>query len=368
MAAKNMKENKSVLVIAGFGIWVDGTPRVSKIETHIQPIADTVEKVVYVCRGPTSDQTEEITYHTVESRFKIIGILKQLLVMLRLLISDDYDLIVSFSLIPYGIFALVGKFSTRTPAHLGIIGGDLDVHATAWYGPVVRWLFRRFDVVTVAGQEFKDRLVAMGVPKQRIFTVLHPVADTFAKKKPATNPTYDILWLTRMSPEKDPLRFVEVLTELNERSVPFSAAMVGAGDMTDEVRAAIAAQDLSGDVDLPGWADEPVEYYQDARLYVLTSKREMLPLTLVEAMFVGVPPVVSSVGAIPDLVNDGQNGVLIEDRSVAGYADAIEELLLDGESRKKLAKSTSNIKRHLSYEAVAQSWEEIIVYVDNSPG
>lgn len=359
-----MTKRKSVLVIAGFGIWVDGSSLVSRIETHIQPIADTAERVVYVCRGPISDQTEGIIYQKVESRFKIIAILKQLLLMLRLLISEDYDLIVSFSLIPYGVFALIGKILTRTPAHLGIIGGDLDVHATAWYGPVVRWLFRRFDVVTVAGQEFQDRLVAMGVSRQRIFTVLHPVTNNFADETPSDDPTYDILWLARMSSEKDPLRFVEVLAELKERSVSFSAAMVGAGDMDEEVRAAVSAHDLEEEVDLPGWADEPAEYYQDARVYVLTSEREMLPLTLVEAMFVGVPPVVPAVGAISDIVDDGKNGVVIEDRSVTRYADAIEALLIDEDSRQSIANECPRIRHRLSYEAVAQSWDRVFAYID----
>ena len=363
-----MDRDAAVLVIAGFGIWVDGEPKVGKIESHLQPIAEAADEVVYVCSGPASSETDGITYHPINrSRWKLLTLLRQFLVCLWLARRRQFDVVVSFSLVPYGMFALVVGALTRTPTHLGIIGSDLDVHANARYGPVVRWLFRRFDVVTVSGSDFRDRLVAMGVRRERIFIVLHPVRSEYAAASVRESPDYDVLWLTRLSPEKDPMLFVDALTELRDRSVEFRAAIVGGGSMEEEVRRAVADRGLDDAVDVPGWANSPVEYYRNARVYVLTSEREMLPLSLVEAMLVGVPPVTPPLGAIPDIVDDGENGLLV-DRDPVAYADAIERLLTDESFRAAVAAAAPEVESQLTYEAVGEAWTEIFDYVTATAG
>jgi len=361
VAVAPMTAETTVLVVAGFGIWVDGTPRTAKIETHVYPIADAADHVSFVCTGPTAGRSDDITYHQVRpSRWKPLTLLRQFLLTLRLALAGDYDLVASFSLVPYGTFALVAGAVARSPVHLGIIGADLDVHAHAPYGPVVAWLFRRFDVISVAGAEYRDRLVDLGVRPERVFTVLHPVSSDFSNASRRGDPEYDVLWLTRLSDEKAPLLFVEALEVLRDRGVGYSAAIVGSGPLEAEVGAAVDRAGLAARVDLPGWAEEPVEYYRSARVYVLTSEREMLPLTLVESMLVGVPPVAPAVGAIPDVVADGENGVLVADRSPEAYADAIEALLTEDDTYERLAANTTAVESTLSVEAVAESWTEIL--------
>ena len=359
-----MDRDTAVLVVAGLGIWVDGEPKVGKVETHVLPLAEAADEVVYVCTGPVPEDGNGVEFHRLApSRWKPLTLLRQFLVALLLAVRRDFDLVVSFSLVPYGLFALAIGALSRTPAHLGIIGSDLDVHAEARYGPAVRWLFRRFDVVTVSGSDFRDRLAAMGVPLYRTFSVLHPVSSDFADASVEADPEYDVLWLTRMSAEKDPLLFVDALTELRERSVPFTAAAVGGGPLEDEVRRAVTDRGLDDAVDVPGWASSPADYYREARVYVLTSEREMLPLSLVEAMLVGVPSVAPAVGAIPDVVDDGENGLLVADHTPEAYADAIERLLTDEAAREAMADAAAEVESRLSFEAVGEEWAAVFEFV-----
>jgi len=356
-----------VLVVAGLGIWVDGQPKTGKIKAHVYPIADAADEVCFVCTGPTADRTSDITYHQVpQSRWKVITLLRQLVATLRVGSTGNYDQIVSFALIPYGLFALITGGLTRTPVHLGIIGSDLDVHARAWYGPVVDWLFRRFDSLSVAGQDYRERLRNCGVVSDRIFTVLHPVDEEFSRRTRDPEPHYDVLWLTRMSPEKSPLLAVETLAELADRGVDFSAALVGDGPLESEVRTAVQRAGLAEQVDVPGWTPEPVEYYRDTRTYFLTSEREMLPLTLVEAMFVGVPSVVPPVGAIPDIVDHNQTALLVEKRTSRHFADALEALLADDAFRERVARNAPSVQSRLSFEAVAASWTDIFEFATSA--
>jgi glycosyltransferase involved in cell wall biosynthesis len=350
----------SILVIAGLGRWENGQQKRIKSDTHIRPIAEAADDVVFVCTGPITGSTEGFSPKQVSpSKYKYLTILKQILTGLYLSIKYDFDLIVSFSLMPYGISALVMKYLSNTPAHLGIIGGDLDVHAQGKYGGLVRWIFKQFNIITVAGEEFRTRMINYGIKPSRVFTVLHPVSSDYANEEVKENPEYDLLWLTRMSDVKDPHLFLEILEELESRGHKPTAALVGDGPLFEEIRSEVAQRGLDKRVTVPGWTDTPVEYYRDARIYVLTSRREMLPLTLIEAMLVGIAPVVPRLGAIPDVVEHGTNGYIVDPPTVQGFADAVEELLANEEKRSRMGKHATEIESMVSEEAVADTWRQI---------
>ena len=368
MGGRGVTEARSVLVVTGIGGWVDGVPQTEKIETHIHPLADAVDQVDLVSPGPTTDR-EDITFHQIsKSRWQFLTLLKQFLLAVRLATTGKYDLIVSYALVPYGLFALVCGQVSRTPAHLGIIGMDLDVHAEEWYGPVIRWLFRRFDIISVAGEVYRQRLIEYGVRPSNIVILYHPVSAEFFTTERAPDPEYDLLWLTRLSPVKDPLLFVEILEELRNRSLSVTAAIVGTGPLESEVERALDQRGLSESVALPGWTNEPVEYYRNASVYVMTSRREMLPLSLVEAMYVGVPSVVPALGAIPDIVEDGKSGFVVEDRTVEAYTDRIEELLRSESVRTTMGDNATAIYSKTSQRAVANTWSEILDGLDTADG
>lgn len=173
------------------------------------------------------------------------------------------------------------------------------------------------------------------------------------------DPEYDLLWVGRFSAEKDPLLFVRTVAALRERGRPVAAAMVGDGPMGDEVRAAVERRGLEDAIALPGWVDDPSGWYRRARTFVLTSRRDALPLTLVEAMASGVAPVAPPVGNVPDLVADGETGVLA-DRDPAHLADAVAGLLDDDERRSRLARAAAAAGAEHSLDAAADDWDDVL--------
>lgn len=360
-----MEDGTAVLVISGFGIWKNGEPKVGKIESHLAPIGAAADDVVFVCTGPTADSVDELTYVQVTpSRWKLLTLVKQYLVALKLLLSrdEDFDFIVTYSLIPYGLFGLTLGRLTRTPVHLGIIGSDLDVHAQGRYGPFVKWCFRRFDTISVKGTGYEDQLIRYGVPSRRIFQLFNPPSQSFESASPESEPTYDLLWLTRMSSEKNPMLFVDILSELDKRDMEFTAAMVGSGPVEDEVHETIAEHGLEDSFTLPGWTDEPMNYFEDASVYVLTSERDMLPISLFEAMYCGAVPVAPAIGAIPDVIQDGDNGVLVEENTVENYVEALTRLLENDDEREEIRAGALEITQRISHDASAEKWDEILSY------
>lgn len=385
----------AVLAVADFS----GNP--TKVERHLGPLAATADPTV-VCTSTGDADVDGLDALTVpDGGWRPLGLA---LMGLRALVAarrGDYDAVVSFSLLPHGCIALVAARLAGLPVHLGTIGADLDVHAESRYAPVVRALLRRFDVVSAPGSVHAARLESMGV--ERAVVLRNPVdverfapagdgGDTVetdgdrdsygdgdddrdgdtaevadATTATATDgagggtvPEYDLLWVGRFSAEKDPLLFVRTVAALRERGRPVAAAMVGDGPMGDEVRAAVERRGLEDAIALPGWVDDPSGWYRRAQTFVLTSRRDALPLTLVEAMASGVAPVAPPVGNVPDLVADGETGVLA-DRDPANLADAVAELLDDDERRARLARAAAAVGAEHSLDAAAGDWDDVLV-------
>jgi glycosyltransferase involved in cell wall biosynthesis len=76
-----------------------------------------------------------------------------------------------------------------------------------------------------------------------------------------------------------------------------------------------------------------------ADVFVLPSWLEAMPISLLEAMRAGVPVIATRVGAVPDMLEDGQSGLLIEPRRSDLIAEALLKLINDADYRQALAKA-----------------------------
>jgi len=356
----SLKENESIsaLVLCGFR----SMPH--KIKIHIQPLADNTEetKVIWLNEKQNTNNIEYLKANKTNNLF--LNLFIMLILAIKESLTKDYDIIVAVSLIPYGLFALIAKFFSGIPAHLGIIGGDLDVHAKGKFSGFIEWVFHRFDSIHVSGYKSVDKLTNHGIPKESIFTVSKPPAkSSYFEKSIVKDPTYDILWLGRVSHEKRPLMFVDILAELKNRSISFKAALVGSGPLDCKVKRKIEKENLDEFIDMPGWTNNPLEYYEQSKIYVMTSSREMLPLSMTEAMCVGCVPVVPPLGDIPELVDNGKNGILLEDASVKQYANEIEFLLKNEKLLKQKSQKAKKVQERFSDKRLNEEWGRIFKYV-----
>jgi glycosyltransferase involved in cell wall biosynthesis len=171
---------------------------------------------------------------------------------------------------------------------------------------------------------------------------------------------YDLLWVGRFSEEKRPLLFVRTLRELRDRGVEVEAAMVGDGRLADDVRRERDAAGLREHLALPGWVDDPYDYYVRSEMFVLTSARDALPLTLVEAMSAGLAGVVPDVGSVGDVAVHGETAHVVDDPDPESLADAIAGLLSDDVRRDRLGTNARAVRRSHSREAARGDWRDIL--------
>jgi glycosyltransferase involved in cell wall biosynthesis len=113
--------------------------------------------------------------------------------------------------------------------------------------------------------------------------------------------------------------------------------LILAGDGPAKAAVEARAAELGvADVSFPGYVQGPDKAQEllDADLYVLaTYHGEGCPVSLLEAMAAGVPCITSTIGGIPDVFQDGVNGLMLETVTVASVEEALDKLLGDPEKR-----------------------------------
>ena len=138
----------------------------------------------------------------------------------------------------------------------------------------------------------------------------------------------------RFSYPKDFATLVDALARL---AAPHRALLVGDGPC----RASIAADTRRRGIDVTfagGRVDVPA-LLAAADVFVLSSRSEGLPLSVLEAMAAALPVVATRVGGIPEVVVDGETGILVDAGDAAGLAAALERLLADAELRARLGRA-----------------------------
>jgi glycosyltransferase involved in cell wall biosynthesis len=120
----------------------------------------------------------------------------------------------------------------------------------------------------------------------------------------------------------------------DEPSLRFVA--IGQGPLESELQALRASLGLGDRFRFAGYHPDPPAVLAGADLFALTSRHEGLPISLLEAMALGVTPVVSAVGGIPEVVTDGRDGELLAPGDPQAFADAFRRLANDPARRAAL--------------------------------
>jgi glycosyltransferase involved in cell wall biosynthesis len=186
-------------------------------------------------------------------------------------------------------------------------------------------------VVTVS-QANADRIAtAFAVPPDRLRVIPCGIdTEWFRPHGPRAEPPH-IVCVARLVPVKNLALLLDACADLRARRVEFRCVLVGDGPCRDELLAMRSRLGLEGVVDMVGAAEqaEVRAWWRRASVAVLTSEREGMPVSLMEAAACGVPAVAPAVGGIPELIEDGVTGLLTPSGDHRALAAALERLIRD---------------------------------------
>jgi glycosyltransferase involved in cell wall biosynthesis len=134
----------------------------------------------------------------------------------------------------------------------------------------------------------------------------------------------------------------------------------GGGDWQPRLTAQIENLGLTGKAHLRGVSRQLDQVFSQASMYVLSSRKEGLPMVLLEAMTAGLPPVAFDCPTGPaEVIRDGCNGLLIPPQNPAALADGITALIEDPDRRRALGSAARESSVAYSMPVVRAAWEEL---------
>lgn len=164
-----------------------------------------------------------------------------------------------------------------------------------------------------------------------------------------------IVHVGRFTELKNHAVLLEAFRLILERFPGCCLDLVGDGETLEDTKAKAAALGLGERVRFLGAQENVRPYLEGADLFVLPSRYEGMPMTILEAMAAGLPIVASRVGGIPDMVSDGQSALLVQPEA-AEVANACIRLLGSEELRRRLGQRALADSARFSAGAMAERY------------
>lgn len=218
---------------------------------------------------------------------------------------------------------VVGRLAARSvrrkPAlvhtfHGHLLHGYFPAYKTAMVTQMERLLAKRTDHFIAVGRQVRDDLLAAGVGSLDRFSVVSPgvrlgtVPDRASARKEfrLDEDTFVVGFIGRLTAIKRPDRMLDVARGFVGTRTTILVA--GSGDLDASLRATAIRENLP--IRFLGWRDDVERVLAACDAVLLTSDNEGMPLSLIQAGLASLPVVASNVGAVSDIVVDGETGFL----------------------------------------------------------
>lgn len=142
--------------------------------------------------------------------------------------------------------------------------------------------------------------------------------------------------VARLEPIKGVSYFIKAAIMLAEKFTDVHFLIVGEGSQRMDLEARVNKKSLSTRFSFMGWQSKPMLYMQAMDVLVLSSLNEAVGLVLLEAQSMGIPVIATKVGGIPEIVEDGKSGLLLEPQDVLSIYSAMENLLNNEKQRSSM--------------------------------
>jgi glycosyltransferase involved in cell wall biosynthesis len=229
---------------------------------------------------------------------------------------------------------------------------------------------RRADAVLAVSEASAAALRAAGVGESVAAEIgvvpnAAPQVDPFERVEPEGGPVRVVYLGGFANPAKGGDVLTEALALVLAREAPIEVALAGPGEPPPETAALIAAQPA---LRWLGWLDAEAKdrLLRESPVFVMSSRSEGLPMALLEAMAYGMAVVATAVGGIPEVVEDGVDGLLVAPERPDVLAEALVGLAADPVLREGLGRAARDRAVRLDAVEVASRLARVYVRLGSS--
>jgi glycosyltransferase involved in cell wall biosynthesis len=171
-----------------------------------------------------------------------------------------------------------------------------------------------------------------------------------------------LLWVRSFAEIYNPLLAMEILEILIKQGVNASLCMVGPDKDGSLIRCKQIAQELNLPVTFTGILSkkEWITLSKNYDLFINTTNFDNMPVSVMEAMALGLPVISTNVGGMPYMIKSGDNGILVPSKSPKAFVEAILELLQNSEESLRMAQAARTEMEKLDWQKIKKLWIELL--------
>ncbi|MEK6590553.1 MAG: glycosyltransferase family 4 protein [Nitrospinota bacterium] len=305
-------------------------------------------------------------------------------------LSDLKSFIRLFSIIRQGNYhvvhthtskaGIIGRWAAwfcRTPVIIHTPHGHIFY---GYYGKFITWLFRLIErftaivtdrIITLTDRCKQEHIDFKIAPPEKFLTIHSGVEigrflgvstqDTEKIRNEFHIPnTYLIVGTVgRLTEVKGHTYFINAASEVLKDIKNIKFMITGDGPLKPDLKREADLLNISDEILFTGWRGDIPALLSVLDIFVLPSLNEGMGKVLIEAMLLKKPVIASRVGGIPDLIRDGENGILVKPASPHGLAGAMLSLIKSEDKRKEMGLCGRGIAESYSSEKMVQNIERL---------
>jgi phenylacetate-CoA ligase len=353
------------------------------ILAHLGPLSASKKcsRIWMVSTNPVPELPKVVAIYPPKWLIKVMGSTHaRLWAFLWMAMRKRPDIVGGFHIIVNGIMAaIVGRLAGAQSMYF-CVGGPAEVrdggihsadsYFTKMETPDIVVEKRLLKIISVF-----DIIITMGTRAVSFFrdkgidTNFHVVSggiDSLRFQPNEETATYDLIWTGRLVEVKRMDIFLQTVKKVVEKVPDVRAVIVGDGPLRDKLHSSSRDLGIDSNVSFVGYQGDTEIWLRKSKIFVLTSDSEGLSLSMMEAMMCGLPAIVSDVGDLGDLVENGVNGYLVPPRSPEQFATRIIKLLTDDRKLNKLSCAAHRSALKYETQATIQHWDNIFTRYEKS--
>ncbi len=224
---------------------------------------------------------------------------------------------------------------------------------------------KRADAIVCPSAFFYNYLEKYNLNRIQIENALNLSEYTFISK---TTFRPKILWMRAFEATYNPFMAVELAKILNQQYPDFEMVMAGPDNgLLAEIKKMAAESGLANKIFFPGYInlEEKKMYAQQYDFYISTNIIDNAPVSLIEFMAMGLPVISTNVGGIPDIIEDGKNGLLVDINDATAMAEKITAIIQNPMAGIKIAENAFAYSRKYGEDILLEKWQNLFENLNN---
>ncbi len=210
--------------------------------------------------------------------------------------------------------------------------GNLDQRATRFLKTilkvVIKFFYSKSDSIICVSTLLSDSLRSYFSINKEIITIYNGLDNNKCIQRNFLNKNNRIISVARLDKQKDHLTLLKAFKLINKEIKDTSLWLIGDGPLKNDLIHFAKKNCLEKNVKFLGWQENLDEYFSEADIFVLSSRREGFPYALIEALSVGIPVVCTDTPYGPsEILEEGKYGFLVPMYGYVQIKEAILELL-----------------------------------------